>query len=435
MTGERSYDRSLRLFEEALLLIPGGSQTTSKRPSAFAYGAYPIYFDHAEGSHVVDVDGNRFIDLVSALGPIALGYQYPAVDAAIREQLGKGILSGLLAPVEVEVARLLRDLVPCAEMSRFFKGGGEATAAAARLARRYTGREVILNAGYRGWPDTWTVGSDPGVPRALEASLKTFTLGDREGLERLVMDHRGQIAAIFVDVSMSWPGDDYFPWLRDLTHEIGALLVFDEIVTGFRLAQGGLQEYSGVTPDLAVFAKAMANGMPVAALTGRAEVMDALQDALVSITYGGEAVSLAAAVATLRTYRDEPVVETLHARGRQLRRGLGDAAESCGLPFEVVGFDPMTAMQFTGLDPERERDAWGFVLQEMATRGVLLRRGGLNFVSYSHTEADIKEVIGAAREVFADLAPLLAQGGDAVRQRLRIRSVDTGFRTFGARSS
>ena len=132
MPHHRTYDASLDLFDEALDLMPGGSQTTSKRPSAFAYGAYPIYFDRAEGSRITDIDGNAYIDLVSALGPISLGYQYPAVDDAIREQLSRGIISGLMAPVEVEVARLLRELVPCAEMSRFFKGGGEATAVAAR---------------------------------------------------------------------------------------------------------------------------------------------------------------------------------------------------------------------------------------------------------------------------------------------------------------
>ena len=223
-------------------------------------------------------------------------------------------------------------------------------------------------------------------------------------------------------------------WLRDLADEIGALLIFDEIVTGFRLARGGLQEYSGVTPDLAVFAKGIANGMPLAALTGRAEVMHALEGAMVSITYGGEALSLAAARATMEIYRDQPVVETLHARGNQLREGLTAAAREVDLPFEVIGFDPMTAMRFADLDAELERDAWGYVLQEMAQRGVLLRRGGLNFVSYSHTEADIDAVVTAAREVFNELAPLVAAGGDAVRERLRVRSVDVGFRSFGGRS-
>jgi glutamate-1-semialdehyde aminotransferase len=431
MSETRTYDASLALFDEARTLIPGGSQTTSKRPSAFAEGAYPIYFDRARGGHIWDIDGNRYIDLVSGLGPISLGYCYPPVDDAVREQLGRGMLAGLMAPVEVDVARLLREIAPGAEMSRFFKGGGEATAAAARVARRYTGREVILNAGYRGWPDVWSAGLDPGVPASQDALVERFELGQREELERLVHKHPGNVAAIFVDVQTWWPGDDELAWLRDLAHEIGALLVYDDIVTGFRLHRAGLQGYSGVVPDMAVFAKGIANGMPLAALTGRAEVMQALTDALVSITYGGEALSLAAARATMQVIRDEPVIERLWELGGRLRGGLVSAAEAAGLLFEVTGFDPMTAMHFRDLDAETVQDAWGFILQEMAQRGVLLRRGGVNFVSYSHTDEDIDAVTRAAGEVFADLAGLLRRGGDALKGRLRIRGVDTGFRTFG----
>ena len=425
----RSFDRSLDLFEEARERIPGGSQTSSKRPAAFAYGAFPIYFASASGSRVTDIDGNEYIDLIGALGPISLGYTYPEVDEAIRAQLSRGIISGLLSPLEVEVARLLAELVPCAEQVRYFKGGGEATAAAARLARRHTGREVILNCGYRGWPDTWTIANnDGGVPKGLEGSIQTFAFNDREGLERLIHGQSAEIAAIAVDVQISAPEPGYLAWLRDLAHEIGALLIFDEIVTGFRLANGGLQQFAGVIPDLAVFAKGIANGMPLAVVAGRAQVMASMTDAVISITYGGEALSLAAAKATLEVYRDEPVVETMWARGKQLRDGLTAAAQAARLPFSLVGFDPMTAMRFAGLAPEDEADAWGYLLQEMAQRGVLIRRGGLNFVSYSHSEADIAMVLDAAGGVFAALAPLLQRG--TVRDHLRIRAVDTGFRAF-----
>ena len=425
----RSYDQSLALFDEATSLIPGGSQTSSKRPSAFAYGAFPIYFASASGCRVTDIDGNEYIDLIGALGPISLGYTYPAVDEAIREQLSRGIISGLLSPLEVEVARLLREMVPCAEQVRYFKGGGEATAAAARVARRHTGREIILNCGYRGWPDTWTItANDGGIPKRLEGAVQTFAFNDREGIERLIHGQSGEIAAISIDVQVTAPDPGYLAWLRDLAHEIGALLIFDEIVTGFRMANGGAQEYFGVTPDLAVFAKGIANGMPLAVVAGRAEVMGAMTDAMISITYGGEALSLAAASAALKVYRTEPVIETIWARGRQLRDGLTAAAVAANLPFSVAGYDPMTAMRFDGLTPEVEADAWGFVLQEMAQRGVLLRRGGLNFINYSHTEADIATVIELAKDVFADLAPLLAAG--TVRDHLRIRTVDTGFRAF-----
>jgi glutamate-1-semialdehyde 2,1-aminomutase len=255
------YAASLAMFETARSLIPGGSQTNSKRPGAFAFGAYPIYFAEATGATITDIDGHTYVDLVSALDPISLGYQYAAVDDAIREQLGKGIIAGLLSPLEVEVAQLLVELIPCVEGVRFFKGGGEATAAAARIARRHTGREVILNCGYRGWPDAWnTNNSDGGVPRRLAGAVQSFAFNDREGLERLVHGQSGEIAAIAVDVQVTPPEPGYLAWLRDLAHEIGALLLFDEIVTGFRLANGGVQELEGVTPDLAVFAKGIPTG-------------------------------------------------------------------------------------------------------------------------------------------------------------------------------
>lgn len=425
----RSYERSLALFDEAVALIPGGSQTNSKRPSAFAHGAYPIYFESGQGGRITDIDGNEFIDLVGGLGPLALGYRHPVVDDAIRKQLDRGIISGLLSPLEVDVARLLRELVPCAEMVRYFKGGGEATAAAARVARRFTGRPIILNCGYRGWPDTWTVANnDGGIPAGAEYALQTFPFNERERLEALVASHPGHVAAIVIDIQLTQPEPGYLAWLRDLAHEIGALLVFDEIVTGFRLANGGAQELFGVTPDLAVFAKGIANGMPLAVLAGRSEPMAAMTDAAISITYGGEALSLAAAKATLEIYRDEPVIATLWQRGKQLREGLELAAADARLPFQVIGFDPMTGMQFTDLDAATEADAWSYLLQEFATRGVLLRRGGLNFVSYSHTESDIKQAIVVADEVFPKLAVLLQTG--SIQEQLRTRSAASTYRTF-----
>ncbi|MGI8484035.1 MAG: aspartate aminotransferase family protein [Thermomicrobiales bacterium] len=425
----RHYERSLELFEDARALIPEGAQTNSKRPTAFAYGAYPIYLESASGCRVQDIDGNEFIDLVGGLGPISLGYAYPDVDDAIRAQLPKGIISGLLSPLEVDVAKLLIDLVPCAEQVRYFKGGGEATAAAARVARRFTGRELILNCGYRGWPDTWAAAAnDGGVPKALGDAIQSFAFNDREGFERLVLSHPGQVAAIAIDTQVTPPESGYLAWLRDLAHEIGALLIFDEVVTGFRLANGGAQELFGVTPDLAVFAKGIANGMPLAVVAGRSEVMAAMTDALISITYGGEALSLAAAKATLTIYRDQPVVETLWKRGRQLRDGLTRAAEMAHLPLVVEGFDPMTAMRFAGLSQVIINDAWSFLLQEMAERGVLLRRGGLNFISYSHQERDIDTVIEAATEVFAELSPLLTS--DRVGERLCVRETASAFRSF-----
>ncbi len=194
------------------------------------------------------------------------------------------------------------------------------------------------------------------------------------------------------------------------------------------MANGGAQEYFGVTPDMACFAKGMANGMPLAAVVGRAEIMESFTDALISLTYGGEALSLAAAVATMQIYRDEPVIATMWARGNALRQGLEQAAREAEIPFTVEGYDPMTGMAFRDLDAETDQRAWGFVLQEMAARGVLLRRRGLNFITYSHSEADIAQAVTAAREVFAELGDILHT--PELEKRLRLRAVTESFRRY-----
>jgi len=417
-----TLDRSLALFTRAVQRIPGGAQTNSKRPAQFAFGGYPIYAEYGDGGCIVDVDGNEYIDLVQALGPVILGYRYPAVDQAIAHQLEKGIIYGLLSPLEVECAELITELVPCAEMVRFFKGGGEATAAAARVVRGFTHRELILNCGYRGWPDVWSAASaDLGVPSHLQGTLEQWAEFDLADLQRKFQAHKHQVAAVFLDVQRALPPPGYLAAVKALCHENGALLVYDEIVTGFRLALGGMQEYCGVTPDLACFAKAMANGMPLACVTGRTDVMTSMQDRLISITYGGEALSLAAAMASLQEIRGKQVNAYLWRLGGRLRAGLNRVALAADIPFVCGGLDPMTTMTFTETlptestpsvfqaDPGRATRAmghdllWEYLLQEMAVRGVLLRRGGLNFLTFSHTEAQVDAVIDAAADVFANL--------------------------------
>ncbi|HHW09834.1 MAG TPA: aminotransferase class III-fold pyridoxal phosphate-dependent enzyme [Firmicutes bacterium] len=426
------YDKSLELFDKALQLIPAGSQTSSKRPQAFAYGAYPIYAKRADGCRIEDIDGNVYIDFVNALGPIVLGYNYPAVQEAIAAQLEKGIISGLLWPAEVEAAELLTKMIPCAEMVRYFKGGGEATSAAARLVRAYTGREVILNSGYRGWPDVWAAArNEPGVPSCLSSTLVTFPFGNLEALEQKLEEHKGKVAAVFLDItSGSEATSAYLQAAKELAHKHGALFCMDEIVTGFRLAPGGAQEYFGVTPDLAVFAKGIANGMPVSCVAGRRDVMQKMAGLTISITYGGEALSLAAAVATMREIKEKKVTDYLWQIGRRLMDGLNRAAANSGIPFTCLGLAPMSMMKFSEVSAADNQMVWSYFLQEMAARGVLMRRGGLNFVTYSHTEADIDQVVAAAADVFAGMkevwnTPLLAQ-------RVKVREVNVGHRSFSS---
>ncbi len=406
--------RSLDLFARAQQRIPGGTQTNSKRPIQFAFGGYPIYAERAAGGCIIDVDGNEYIDLVQALGPVLLGYRYGVVDAAIAAQLERGIIYGLMSPLEIACAELICEVVPCAEMVRFFKGGGEATAAAARVVRGYTKRQVILNCGYRGWPDVWSVANgDPGVPTHLQGSLDAFAEFDLADLRRKFQAHSGQVAAVFLDIQRAAPPAGYLAAVKELCHANGALLVYDEIVTGFRLALGGMQEYFGVTPDLACFAKALANGMPLACVAGRADVMASMAERSISITYGGEALSLAAAIASIHELRDKGVNAYLWELGASLQRGLNGAAQATGVPFHCGGLAPMTTMNFTEHGGQPEPLLWEYLLQEMAVRGVLLRRGGLNFLTFSHTQSDLEQVIDAATEVFTNLRALWGTTGIA----------------------
>jgi glutamate-1-semialdehyde aminotransferase len=398
-----SLGESLRIWKEATRLIPGGTQTNSKRPKNYAFGHYPIYASRADGCRIWDVDGNEYIDYVNGLGPISLGHRFPAVEAAVRAQMERGTISGLLWPLEVEAARGLVEAIPCADMVRLLKGGGDATAAAARIARAYTGKHLILNAGYRGWPDTWVARQDPAVPPPLRDYVLPFGHFDVDQLESLLSENQGNVAAVVMDVPYHAvaPGD-HLAKVRDLAHDHGALLVLDEVVSGFRLARGGAHEHFGMLPDLACFAKGMANGLPLAAVVGRRDVMEAAERSMITVTYGGEALSLAACVAVLGVYRDQDVIGHLWRIGRRLMEGLDEAARAAGIPFRCSGYAPSFAMNLD-LPKEQVAAGWELFLAECAQRGVLLRRGGLAFITYSHQEADVDQTVNACAGAFRAL--------------------------------
>jgi glutamate-1-semialdehyde 2,1-aminomutase len=433
MPDRLNLSKSFELFARAEALIPGGSQTSSKRPSGYAPGAYPIYVDRSQGCHIWDVDGNEYVDYVLGLGPITLGYCYPAVDDAIREQLGKGIVWGLMTPLEVEFSELMAEMVPCCEMVRYLKGGAEVTTAAARIARAHTGREMILNSGYRGWADVWSAGyaapMGAGIPACLTGLVQSFPRDDLNVLEDLLKQHADQVAAVFVDeAGGSEAPREVVHGRRELCDKYGVLLVYDEIVSGFRMAPGGAQEYYGVTPDLACFAKGIANGMPLAAVAGKREVMQTAKDLLISITYGGEALSLAAAVACMKEYRAKPVHETIRATGQKLVDGFNGLGEKHGVPFTAHGPVMMSTQSFGYDDAAVNTDCWTLLLQEMAKRGVLIRRGGLLFITFSHDAAAVAKTLGALDESLAVVREA-TDAGD-VAKYLDTGDVQQSFRRF-----
>jgi glutamate-1-semialdehyde aminotransferase len=390
----RRYERSSRLHAEALGLIPGVEQSGAGGPDAITFGAYPMYLQRAKGCRVEDVDGHTYIDLTGAGGSILLGYGYPAVHRAVMAQLDRGIVAGLPNPLEAEAARLVTEMVPCAEMVRFFRHGREAITAAIRLARAQTGREFVLTNRRSSWP-----------PQAKD-KVVGFPFSGLPALEKLFVEHSGNVAAVVLDIVDTAPAPSYLQAVCDLTHQHGALFTMDEVITGFRFAPGGAQEYFGVKPDLACFGEAMANGMPLAAIAGRTEVMRLVTDLPMPGPHVGDALSLAATVACLKEIREHKVAEHIWRIGRKLMEGFSAAASENGIALRSSGLAPVFRLEFDGLTGKEEQLTWDFLLQEMATRGVRLSRKYMQVVSYSHSDEDAARIVGAARGTFAALRPL-----------------------------
>jgi glutamate-1-semialdehyde 2,1-aminomutase len=360
---------------------------------------------------VWDADGREFIDYRNSLGPITLGYQFPATDEAIRRQLSQGIIFGHPHPLEGEVAEMLRECIPCAERVRFLKTGGEAAAACIRLARWHTGRDHVVQCGYNGWLNSLAAGgrvlpgqmapsAPPGVPAALSALHHSVGWTDEQALRDVFAAMGNQIAALViasgydkVDVARA-----FYRLARELTHKHGVVLIYDEIVTGFRVAIGGVQEYFGVTPDLAVFAKGIANGMPLAAYAGKAAIMDKLDQVIVSSTYGGETLSLAASKACIETYRSRGVIAHLWARGKQLANGLNDLFARRRLPIRLDGYLCCPMVQF---GPDAPADLSNRFFRAAYRNGVSFY--SVAYPNFSHQGADIAETVQRIEKAVQEL--------------------------------
>jgi len=407
------YRASLELLARAEAVIPLGSQTFSKSRTALPVGTSPLFAERGQGSRLWDVDGNEYVDFVNGLLAISLGYRDPDVDAAVEEQLRSGTLLSLPHRLETEVAELIVELVPCAELVRFGKNGSDATSGAIRIARAYTQRDRVAVCGYHGWQD-WYIGSttrDLGVPGATKALTHRFDYNDARSLEELLGSHPGEFAAVILEpMNVAWPRDGFLEEVQRLTHEHGALLVFDETITGFRFAMGGAQELFGVVPDLATFGKGVANGHPLSIVTGRREYMQLMEDVFFSFTFGGETLSLAAAKAVIAKLRTQPVLETIHRRGQTVLDGLAERIARHGVDgFCRVSGHPAWSF-FTIMDaaPYSAYELRTYFLQEMFARGILMIAS--HNLSYAHSEADIARLLAAYDEVLPAL-------GEAVRRQ------------------
>ena len=328
------FDRSDILWQRASEIIPLASQTFSKSHQQWVRGAAPLFLSSGSGCRVTDPDGNVYIDYLQGLMTNILGYADQDVDNAVRRQLERGVSFSLPTSLEADLAERLVEDIPCAEMVRFGKNGSDATTASIRLARAHTGRDRIAACGYHGWHD-WYIGTttrSAGVPEAIRNLSDTFAVGDLEQLADHLTRHSDAYAAVILEpAGTAMPDPTFLPALRALCDREGVLLIFDEIVTGFRMGPGGAQEYYGVTPDLACFGKAMANGLPISAVVGRREIMMGMEEIFFSGTYGGEALSLAAAIATLDKLKAEKVASRLWTLGETLMARSNDVIGAAGL--------------------------------------------------------------------------------------------------------
>ena len=410
VTNNKNYPditRSDKLYKIALDLIPSTTQTLAKGPQQNVRGIAPKYLQKGKGSHVWDVDGNEFIDLNMGIGPLSLGYSYPKVDEAIKKQLKDGITFSLMHPLEVEVAQLINKVVPNAESIRYSKTGADATTAAIRVARAYTGKEKILCCGYHGWHDWYISVTDRnlGIPKTVEDLTFTFNYNDIQSVQDSI---DSDTAAIILEPFVfEEPKNNFLQDLRKLCDENGILLIFDEMWSGFRIALGGAQEYFGVDADLATFSKAVANGMPISILTGRKEIMQVLDEKVFFYTtFGGEALSLAAAKATINELRDKNVPKYLAEKGQILKDGYNEITQNLGIDFsKCIGYNCRSLITF---DPKAGNplEMKSLVQQEMIKRGILW--GGFHNMSYSHSDTDIEYTLNTYKEVL----PILKKAVD-----------------------
>ncbi len=386
-------------FQEALRVIPWGTQTNAKRPYPFFEETMPKFLERGKGCRVWDMEGKEYIDFRLALGPVTLGYCYPEVDDAVRAQIDKGVVFSMASPREAELARAIREMVPNAELSRFMKTGADANMCNVRLARAYTKRDMILISGYHGYHDWFaTEGSpDNGVPEILKDYVKVIPWGNGEEAERLIRLYGERLACV-ISIAYDFNEDtsgDYIRLLRRLTRENGILLILDEVLTGFRLAPGGAQQYFGVDADLASYAKALANGYPLSAYVGRKEYMETLYRFRMTTTYAGDALSIAAALATLRVMQQEKVQDHLWTMGKRLMAGFNQIVRELGIEGYAAGLPVGSYLKFVHSDPkypDRLEYLWH---RELYREGIFANNRWL--ISYSHKERDIDEALDKAK--------------------------------------
>jgi glutamate-1-semialdehyde 2,1-aminomutase len=427
-----------RLYEKAKRLIPGGTQLLSKRPELILPGQWPTYYAQAKGIEVTDLDGHIYKDMsLMGVGACVLGYADPEVDGAVKSAIDQGVMCTLNAPEEVELAELLCELHPWADMVRYAKSGGEAMSIAVRIARAHTKREKVAFCGYHGWADWYLAanlgeedaldghlmpGLEPaGVPRSLRGTAFPFHYNRIEELQKIIDAHRHDLAAIVMEPQRGQnPSPGFLEQVRDLATQTGAVLIFDEITTAFRMTTGGIHLLSDIAPDIAVLAKGMANGYPMAAILGTSTVMEAAQSTFISSTNWTERMGPVAALATIRKHRRDNVASHLIMIGNMVKLGWSKAAEHVGFQVHVDG---LPSLAHFGIIHDDSVKLMTLFSQLMLEKGFLA--GDQFKPSFAHEMEDVAEYLEAVSDAFLAMAEAVAWGD--VDRRLKGPPAKKGF--------
>jgi len=392
-------NRSFELYDEALKLIPGAILGI-RRPYNFVEGEYPIFFEKAEGGKVIDVDGNEYIDMLCAYGPIIIGHREQEIDNEVIKQIREnGFCMSLTQPLQNKLAKKLTNLIPCCEKMVFMKMGSDATTAAIRVARAYTKRTKILHCGYHGWHD-WSCevhGIEAGIPQKLYEDIHEFEFNNLEQLEGLIKKYKDNIAGIILtpintpggrEVEMPNPG--YLEELRELADDNGIILIYDEIRTGFRVDMGGAQKMFGVIPDLAAFGKAMANGYPISTLVGKKEIMDVLvEKVFLSSTFFPNSLSQVAALKTIELLEREKILINIKDKGNRFAGRIKESIEEIGIPCKFSGEPWMPYITFNPDPNYRYRKLREEFYTQLIRRKVFLQPFHHGYICYRHNDDDL----------------------------------------------
>ena len=403
--------KSDELLKRELKVSPLAAQTYSKSYRYFSRGVAPSYMDRGEGCYIYDVDGNRFLDFMCALGPVTVGYNEPEVNEAVIRQVNRFASGTLQSELEVELAEKLCEIIPCAEMIRFVKNGSDATTAAVRLARAYTGRDMILMSGYHGMHD-WSIGASEnhkGVPAAVRALTKNFIYNDIADLERNLSEN--EVAAVILEpIQSDGPKTGYLEAVKELAHRYGALLIFDEVVSGFHYALGGAQELFGVIPDMVAFGKGLANGYPISAVAGRKDLLQQIEEGVfVSTTFGGDSIAMAAALATIRILEQPGFYDHIRKIGTMLRDGIQERIDRYDLKdvLSVSGMPQHAGVAFEGHGSLSYLDIQSVYSQEILRSGILVF--AIYFLNKHHTEKEAGLYLDATDRAFSMIRKAIDQ--------------------------